>query len=133
MLLIIIYSSVLDCIGGSNVIAIELATTDLFFVSHFSKEPFPISIINRNDILYSFDPNDDLLFVTISSDSKQCKEICNKVLRGIITGLPTGWQCEQKGVLMCIEDKIQHEWIREGPEKKTKDTARTAIEHFYKD
>ncbi|CAF4810755.1 unnamed protein product [Rotaria sp. Silwood1] len=93
---------------------------DLLFVSHFSKEPLPKSIINRNDISYSFDPNDKIYYILISNESKikfnvkfnfEGKEICNKVPQGIITGLPIGWQCEQKGVLIYTEDKIQSESI----------------------
>ena len=152
-------------IGHNYVASIELASTDAFFISHFSKKPLPISIKNRNDIKYSYDPNEEILYVTISSSPNQSqyfpldttqtddivqwilisseakakftikfnfegKSTCSKVPRGIITGLPVGWQCEQKGSFIYSEDKIQGEWKCEGPEK-TKDNARKAIEEFY--
>ncbi|CAF1175280.1 unnamed protein product [Rotaria sordida] len=65
------FSSVLNSIGRNNVTSIELAPTDLFFISNFSNEPFPTSIIKRNDITYSFDPNDEILYVIMSSNSNQ--------------------------------------------------------------
>ncbi|CAF3497765.1 unnamed protein product [Rotaria sp. Silwood1] len=46
----------------------------LLFVSHFSKEPLPKSIINRNDISYSFDPNDKIYYVMISSNPNRCQD-----------------------------------------------------------
>lgn len=123
-------------------------------------------IQNRNDILYSYDPNEEYLYVTVSSNNNQTqyfpldttktsdiiewisvaneprakfnvkfnfqgKEICNKVPRGTINGLPIGWQCEQKGGAMWSDDHIRGEWKYQGPEK-TKDNAKKAIENFYK-
>ncbi|CAF3707502.1 unnamed protein product [Adineta steineri] len=160
------FSSVLDGVGRNYITNIELAPTDLFFTTHFSKQPLPTSIKNRKDISYSFDPNDEILYVTLESNPNQSqdfplsttktddiiqwisvandlkakfnvkynfegKETCNKVPRGIITGLPTGWQCQQQGSLIFGSDKIQGEWKCEGPEK-TKDKARKAIEKHYK-
>jgi hypothetical protein len=160
------YSAVLDAIGRNYVSSIELAPTDAFFASHFSKEPLPASIIKRNDLSYSFDPNDEILYVTLSSNSSQSqhfpldttkmddivewissgnetkakftvkfnfegKETCSKAPRGIVAGLPTGWQCEQQGSLMFSDNKIQGEWKCEGP-VKTKENARKAIEKHYK-
>jgi hypothetical protein len=156
----------LDGVGRNYVSSIELAPTDLFFATHFSKQPLPASIKNRNDISYSFDPNDEILYVTLASDSNRSqhfplnttklddiiqwisagnetkgkfivkfnfegKQTCSKVPRGIVNGLPAGWQCEQQGSLMFGENKIQGEWKCEGPEK-TKEKARKAIEKHYK-
>ncbi|CAF2778522.1 unnamed protein product [Rotaria sp. Silwood2] len=59
------------------------------------------------------------------------KETCSKVPRGIIMGLPGGWQCEQQGSMLFGENKIQGEWKCEGTEK-TKEKARKAIEKHYK-
>lgn len=61
----------------------------------------------------------------------QGKETCKKVPRGIILGLPTGWQCEQHGTSMFSENKIQGEWKCKGPQQ-TKEKARKAIEKHYK-
>jgi hypothetical protein len=153
----------LNAIGRNYVTSIELAPTDSFFASHFSNEPLPKSIQHRKDISYSFDPNEELLYVTISNQSQyfpldtskmqdivewisvanetkakfhvklnfEGKTTCSKAPRGIISGLPVGWQCEQKGGMIYGEDKIRGEWKCEGPEK-TKETARKAIEDFYK-
>ncbi|UJR29096.1 hypothetical protein I4U23_010310 [Adineta vaga] len=160
------YSSVLDTLGRDNVSSIELLPTDAFFATHFSKQPLTASIRNRTDINYSFDPNDEILYVTLPTNPNQSQDFplnstklddiiqyisneneskgkltvkfnfegkttCNKVPRGIVTGLPSGWQCQQQGSLMFGENKIQGEWICEGPEK-TKEKARKAIEKFYK-
>ena len=160
------FSSVLNAIGHNYVTSIELTPADAFFGAHFSKEPLPASIENRKDISYSFDPNEELLYVTVASNPEQTqyfpldtakmsdiidwisvanepkakfnikfnfegKDTCSKVPRGTITGLPIGWQCEQKGSSMYDEDKIRGEWKCEGPEK-TKAAARKTIENFYK-
>ncbi len=156
----------MDGVGRNYVTSIELAPTDSFFAANFSKKPLPASIKNRNDISYSFDPNEEVLYVTLASNPPnqsqhfplntktddiiqyisagnenkakftikfnfEGKETCSKVPRGIITGLPAGWQCEQQGSLMFGENKIQGEWKCEGPEK-TKEKARKAIEKHYK-
>ncbi|CAF2170369.1 unnamed protein product [Rotaria magnacalcarata] len=155
----------LNVIGRSYIASIELAPTDFFFISNFTKEPLPTSIINRNNLSYSFDLNEEVLYVTRLSNSNETqhfplqatktsdiiqwilsldetktkinvkfnfedKEMCRKVPHGIITGLPAGWQCEQKDILMYSENKIQGEWLCEGPEKTNED-ARRAIAHFY--
>ena len=157
------YSAVLDAIGRSYVSSIELSPTDAFFAHHFSKQALPASIVKRTDLSYSFDPNDEILYVTLGSttqhfplDSTQTEEIidwisagneskgtltvsfnfegkesCQKVPRGIIVGLPVGWQCEQQGSLMFGESHIQGEWKCQGPEK-SKSAARKAIEKHYK-
>jgi len=160
------FSSVLDGVGCSYVSSIELAPTDSFFAAHFSKKSLPASIKNRNDISYSFDPNEDALYVTLTSNPNQYqdfplsttktndiiqwisssnepkakftikynfegKETCSKAPRGKVTGLPSGWKCEQQGPLMFGEDKIQGAWKCEGSEK-TKDKARKTIEKHYK-
>jgi hypothetical protein len=156
----------LDGVGREYVSSIELAPTDSFFATHFSKKPLPASIKSRNDISYSYDPNEEVLYVTLASNPRQSqhfsletaktddiiqwisaeneskakftvkynfegKETCSKAPRGIITGLPAGWQCEQQGALMFGVDKIQGEWKCEGSEK-TKEKARKAIEKHYK-
>lgn len=59
------------------------------------------------------------------------KETCSKVPRGIIGGLPTGWQCTQQGSLTFGDNKIQGEWKCEGPEK-TQEKARKAVAKHYK-
>jgi hypothetical protein len=46
------FPSVLNAIGRNDVTSIELLPTNSFFASHFSKEPLPVSIKNRNDIIY---------------------------------------------------------------------------------
>jgi hypothetical protein len=160
------FSAVLDGVGRDYVSSIELAPTDAFFAAHFSKKPLPASIQNRNDISYSYDPQEDVLYVTLASNPRQPqhfsldsaktddiiqfisaenqpkakftvkynfegKETCSKAPRGIIGGLPAGWQCEQQGALMFGGDKIQGEWKCEGSEK-TKEKARKAIEKHYK-
>jgi len=160
------FSSVLDGVGRNYVTSIELSPTDSFFAAHFSKKSLPASIKNRNDLSYSFDPNEEILYVTLASNPNQSqhfplnttktddiiqwistgnedkakftvkfnfegKETCSKVPRGIIAGLPAGWQCEQQGSLMFSENKIQGEWKCEGSEK-TKEKARKAIEKHYK-
>jgi hypothetical protein len=160
------FSSVLNGVGLNYVTSIELPPTDSFFAAHFSKKSLPTSIKNRNDISYSFDPNEEVLYVTHASNPNQSqhfsldtnkiddiiqwistgnedktklivkfsfegKETCSKVPRGIVTGLPAGWQCEQQGSLLLGENKIQGEWKCEGPEK-TKEKARKAIEKHYK-
>ena len=63
------FSSVLDAIGRDYVTSIELQPTDTFFAAHFSKQPLPASVCQRNDVSYSFDPNEDLLWVSHSSKS----------------------------------------------------------------
>ncbi|CAF0959835.1 unnamed protein product [Adineta ricciae] len=160
------YSTVLDAVGRNNVSSIELLPTDAFFAAHFAKQPLPASIRNRTDIKYSFEPNDEILFVTLPNSPDECREFalnsaklddiiqyisneneskgqlvvkfnfegkptCSKAPRGIVSGLPTGWQCQQQGSLMFGETKIQGEWICQGPDK-SKDKARKAIEKFYK-
>ena len=84
--------------------------------------------------------NDIIEWISVANEPKakftvkfnfEGKEICSKAPRGIINGLPTGWQCEQTGALMFGEDKIRGEWKCQGPEK-TKDIARKTIENFYK-
>ncbi len=160
------FSSVLDGVGRNYVSTVELAPTDAFFAAHFSKQSLPAAIKKRNDILYSFDPNEEMLYVTLGSNPKESqhfpldtakiddivqwissgnstkgkltvkfnfegKATCTKVPRGIIAGLPAGWQCEQQGSLMFGENKIQGEWKCEGPEK-TKEKAQKAIEKHYK-
>jgi hypothetical protein len=160
------FSSVLDGVGRNYVSTIELAPTDSFFAANFSKQSLPTAVKNRNDISYSFDPNEEVLYVTLESNPTQSqhfpltttkiddivqwisasnaakaklnvkfnfegKKTCSKVPRGVVAGLPTGWQCEQQGSLMFGEDKIQGEWKCEGP-VKTKENARKAIEKHYK-
>ena len=160
------FSAVLDGVGRSYVSSIELTPTDSFFASHFSKKPLPTSIEKRTDISFSFDPNDEILYLTFASNPKeskdfalnntttediiqwissenesknqlivkfnfQGKETCSKVPRGLVSGLPTGWKCQQQGSLMIGDDQIQGEWKCEGPEK-TKEKARKAIETHYK-
>ncbi|CAF3813492.1 unnamed protein product [Rotaria magnacalcarata] len=160
------FSSVLDSIGRNYVSSIELAPTDLFFLKKFSKQQLPISIKNRTDVTYSFDPNDEILYVTITSNPSrgqhfpldttktddilqwlstsdetktefivkydfEGKNTCAKVPRGIIIGLPRGWQCEQHGSVMFSDSKIQGEWKCTGPEK-TKKKASEAINKHYK-
>jgi hypothetical protein len=61
----------LDAIGRNYVTSIELSPTDSFFVSNFSKESLPTSIKNRNDITYSYDPNEEYLYVTVPSNPEQ--------------------------------------------------------------
>lgn len=156
----------MDSIGRDYVSSVELAPTDSFFANRFSNQELPVSIKNRTDISYSFDPNDEVLYVTLASNPTKSqhfplettkiediikwistkdeveaklivkynfegKETCSKVPRGLITGLPAGWQCEQQGSTMFSENKIQGEWKCEGPEK-TKEKARKAIEKYYK-
>lgn len=157
------YSAVLEAIGRSYVSSIELAPTDAFFANHFSKQALPASIVKRTDLSYSFDPNDEILYVTLGPTTQhfpldstttdqivewisvgnetkgtlnvtfdfEGKETCKKVPRGTITGLPTGWQCEQKGSLTFGESHIQGEWKCQGPEK-SKSAAQKAIEKHYK-
>ena len=160
------YSVVLDAVGRDYVTSIELPATDDFFASHFSKRPLPESITNRKDVAFSFDPNEEILYVTRTSKSTESqhfplnstqtkdiiewisgcdatkavlivkfdyegKETCSKVPRGIVSGLPSGWKCEQQGSLIIGQDKIQGEWKCEGPEK-TQANAKKAIEKFYK-
>lgn len=156
----------MDGVGLSYVSSIELSPTDSFFAGNFSKKSLPASIKNRNDILYSFDPNEEVLYVSLASNPRESqnfslntaktddilqwisasnetkskfivkynfegKDTCSKAPRGIITGLPPGWQCQQQGALMYGGDKIQGEWKCEGPEK-TKEKARKTIEKHYK-
>lgn len=160
------YSAVLDGVGRSYVSSVELAPTDAFFAKNFSKKPLPASIQKRTDISFSFDPNEEILYVSFASKSNdaqdfplnttktddiiqwisseneakdqftvkfnfQGKETCNKAPRGIISGLPSGWKCQQQGSLMLGESQIQGEWKCGGP-KKTKEKARKAIETHYK-
>ena len=159
------FSAVLDGVGREYVSSIELAPADAFFATHFSKKALPAVVQKRNDISYSFDPNEDVLYVSNASNPSQSqnfslttklndiiewissgnetkgklvvkynfqgKESCGKAPRGIISGLPAGWLCEQQGSASYGQDKIQGEWKCEGPEK-TKDKARKAIEKFYK-
>lgn len=160
------YSSVLDAVGRDYVTSIELSPTDRFFTSHFSKQSLPESITDRKDLSFSFDPNEEILYVTRTSkptDSQhfplnstktseiiewisgsdatkavlivqfdfEGKETCSKVPRGIVSGLPSGWKCEQQGSLAIGQDKIQGEWKCEGPEK-SRGNAKKAIEKFYK-
>lgn len=65
------FSSVLDQVGRDYVSSIELSPTDAFFAANFSKNPLPKSITNRKDVQYSFDPNDELLHVTLTSDGQR--------------------------------------------------------------
>lgn len=68
------FSAVLDGVGRNYVSSIELAPTDSFFATHFSKKPLPASIQKRNDISFSFDPNDEILYVTLPSNPKESKD-----------------------------------------------------------
>ncbi|CAF1283741.1 unnamed protein product [Rotaria sordida] len=91
------FSSVLDSIGRNYVSSIELTSNDSFFVKKFSKE-LPKSIKNRTDISYSFDPNDEVLYVTIESNPNQSQQFQLETTK--------------------IEDIIQ--WISTSNETKTK-------------
>ena len=68
------FSNVLDKIGRNYVTSIELSPTDSFFTSNFSKKSFPTSILNRKDIHYSFDPNEEVLHVSFASNPERSKE-----------------------------------------------------------
>lgn len=159
------FSTVLDGVGRDYVASIELSPTDAFFAANFSKQALPATIRKRNDISYSFDPNEEVLYVSNASNPNQSqnfslntklndivewisagnetkgklivkydfqgKDKCSKAPRGIITGLPAGWLCEQQGSATYGQEKIQGEWKCEGPEK-TKEKARKTIENFYK-
>ena len=154
------FSAVLNGVGRNYVTSIELAPTDAFFAKNFSKKPLPASIQKRTDISFSFDPNDEILYVTLASKSNEAqdfplnstktddiiqwisseneakdqytvkfnfqgKETCNKVPPGIISGLPTGWKCQQQGSLMFGENKIQGQWKCEGSEKDERESTRS--------
>jgi hypothetical protein len=67
------FSAVLDGVGSSYVTTIELSPTDSFFAAHFSK-PLPASIKNRNDITYSYDPMEEVLYVTLASNPNQSQQ-----------------------------------------------------------
>lgn len=160
------FSVVLDKVGRNYVTSIELSPTDSFFTSNFSKKPLPTTIINRKDLKFSFDPNEEILYVSFASDPQrskdfplkttatdeilrwidaenetkgklivsynfQGKDLCSKVPRGIIKGLPSGWSCEQEGSLMFGTDHIQGAWKCQGPEK-SETNARKAIDKFYR-
>jgi hypothetical protein len=161
------FSRVLDDIGRSYVASIELAPVDAFFPTHFCQQVLPTSITRRTDVSYSFDPNDDVLHVTLTSDVRRSRpfplettqfdeliqwismdkeshgswtvtfkfeghRVCSTVPRGAIKRLPTGWRCEQQGVVTISDDRVQGQWRCHGPEK-SKETARKAIERHYKD
>ena len=68
------YSSVLRAFRHDNVTSIELSARDAFFRSHFSREPLPESVCQRDDLFFSFDPSQDLLFVKSRRKSKVFQE-----------------------------------------------------------
>jgi hypothetical protein len=61
----------LDGVGINYVSSVELSPTDAFFTTHFSKKPLPAAIQKRNDISYSYDPNENVLYVTLPSNPRQ--------------------------------------------------------------
>ena len=64
----------MDGVGTNYVASIELAPTDAFFTTHFSKKPLPAAIQKRNDISYSYDPNENVLYVTLASNPSQSQD-----------------------------------------------------------
>lgn len=60
----------------------------------------------------------------------QGRDICRKAPRQPVSGLPTGWRCEQQGSLTISDEKINGFWKCSGP-KKTEEKARKAIEQYY--
>ena len=62
------FSAVLDAVGRDYVTSIELLPTDKFFAAHFSKRALPDVVCQRKDVSYSFDPNEELLWVSHSSN-----------------------------------------------------------------
>lgn len=94
-----------------------------------SKE-FPLKTTKTEEILRWIESeNETQAKFTVSYDF-QGKDLCSKAPRGIIKGLPGGWQCEQEGSLMFGTDQIQGAWKCQGPEK-SKANARKAIDKFY--
>lgn len=51
--------------------------------------------------------------------------------KGVVSGLPEGWQCESHGGASAGPDHIEGQWKCHGP-TSTKNDARKAIEQFYK-
>ena len=93
-----------------------------------SKE-FPLQTTTTDEILQWIDSEHETQAKLVVSYDFQGKDLCSKVPRGIIKGLPAGWQCEQEGSSMFGSDHIQGAWKCQGPEK-SKANARKAIEKF---
>ncbi|CAF1187308.1 unnamed protein product [Rotaria sp. Silwood1] len=115
-----------DVKSGDILPCSDYRTTDTYFITHentlLKKHRYICCCSNQcqDFSLNTTKTNDIINWILISNESKikfnvkfnfEGKEICNKVPQGIITGLPIGWQCEQKGVLIYTEDKIQSESI----------------------
>lgn len=64
------YSSVVNAVGSNYITSIELSPRDAFFASHFSKQPLPESICQRNDLAYSYDPNENTLYINSTKNPK---------------------------------------------------------------
>ena len=62
------YSSVLNAIDPINVSSIELLPTDWFFMLNFSKRSLPKEITERDDISYSYEPQNEMLTVIYRSN-----------------------------------------------------------------
>ena len=110
----------MDQIGRDYVSSIELEPNDAFFSSHFSKQPLPASIRNRNDLSYSFDPNEELLYVTHASnpDVRQYFPLHTATTEEIVEWIAT--INEPKGTLIV-------NWSAEG-EEKSKEIPRGTIQ-----
>ena len=110
----------MDQIGRDYVSSIELGPNDAFFSSHFSKQPLPASIRNRNDLSYSFDPNEELLYVTHASnpDVRQYFPLHTATTEEIVEWIAT--INEPKGTLIV-------NWSAEG-EEKSKEIPRGTIQ-----
>ncbi|CAF0866203.1 unnamed protein product [Rotaria sp. Silwood1] len=91
------FSSVLDSIGRNYVSSIELAPTDSFFKKQFSKA-LPPSIKNRTDLSYSLDPNDEVLYVTLSSKPNQSQnfQLATTKIEDIIQWISTSNETKVK-------------------------------------
>jgi hypothetical protein len=160
------FADVFDSIGRDDVTSIELLPTDALFTRYFSKQTLPTEICRRTDLLYSLNLNDDLLTITLSTDTDlqqsfplsssttnelvewitlldqprttlvvtydfQGNDVCSRVPRGIINGLPVGWQCEQRGAASFSSTVQRGQWKCRGP-TMSRDAARTAIEEHYR-
>lgn len=94
-------------------------------------QEFPLSSTTLADIVQYIAAENESKGKLVVKYQFDGQDVCSKAPRGIVTGLPAGWKCEQQGAMMFGSEKIQGEWKCQGPEK-TKDKARKAIEKFYK-